>query len=287
MQGKTCLITGATSGIGYVTACELAKMGAAVILVGREKVRGERAMERVREARADSRIEFLQADLSILGEIRHLAEQFLAKHSRLDVLVNNAGTVLLSRKLNEEGFEKTFAVNHLAPFLLTHLLLNALKASAPSRIINVTSDMHRKGCLDFAKLQGERRYNGIGAYRQSKLANLLFTYELARRLDGYGVSANAAHPGFVSTGLGRDNGPLLHFFVRLAMLPGASPERGSETILYLATSPEVDGVSGKYFVRKRAVSSSPLSYDLELARRMWDLSETMSGVGNRSRGGDC
>lgn len=284
MQGKICLITGATSGIGWITACELAKMGACVVLVGRDKVRGAKAMERIREKSGESKIEFLQADLSILNEVRRLAEQFCAIHSRLDVLVNNAGTVLLTRKLTEDGFEITFAVNHLAPFLLTNLLLDVLKSSAPSRVINVCSETHRKARIDFDNLQGERSYNSMRAYGQSKLANLLFTYELARRLNGHGVSANAVHPGFVATGLGRDNGPLVHFFIRLAMLAGISPEKGAETVLTLASSPEVEGITGKYFMDKKAVSSSALSYDLDLARHLWELSETMTAISNKSKG---
>jgi len=272
MRGKTCLITGATSGIGLVAAQELARQGAQPVIVGRNAARCETALTQVRAASGNPNVEALLADLSSQQQIRALAQQFTERHSRLDVLINNAGGVRFARELSADGLEMTFAVNHLAYFLLTHLLLDRLKAGAPARIINVSSDAHRGVSLDFDDLMGERRYRGWRAYCRSKLANLLFTYELARRLEGSEVTVNAVHPGWVATGFGGNNGwrgGILQLASRWFAL---TPEQGARTIVYLASSPEVAGVSGRYFVKDRAVPSSPASYEAAAAKRLWDVS---------------
>jgi len=219
----------------------------------------------------------LRADLSSQQEVRQLARQFHERYSRLDVLVNNAGGLWMKRQTTVDGLEMTWAVNHLAYFLLTQLLLDVLKASAPARIINVSSRAHQRANLLFDDLLGERRYGGWNAYCRSKLANLLFTYELARRLQGTGVTVNALHPGFVATGFAGNNGWLGRLFQSLARWTAISPEEGAQTILYLATAPEVANVSGKYFVQKRAVSSSAASSDEAAARRLWQVSLEQTG----------
>ncbi|GIX48900.1 MAG: short-chain dehydrogenase [Candidatus Tectimicrobiota bacterium] len=278
MQGRVCLITGATSGIGLVTARVLAQQGATVLVVGRDAARGAAAVRHIREASGNADVALFLADLSVQGQVRRLAAEVRRRFSQLHVLINNAGALFSRRTLSADGIEMTFALNHLAYFLLTHLLLDRLKASAPARIINVASDAHRSATLDFADVQGARRYNGWRAYCQSKLANVLFTYELARRLQGSGVTANALHPGFVATRFGHNNRGLCAWTIRLAQLVALSPERGAETVVYLATAPEVAEVSGAYFVKKRPVSSSPASYDVEAARRLWQLSAALTGL---------
>jgi NAD(P)-dependent dehydrogenase (short-subunit alcohol dehydrogenase family) len=276
MQGKVCLVTGATSGIGLVTARELARQGARVLLVGRDPAKCANVVEHLVAETGNRAVEALRADLSSQQQIRDLAGQVREHCPRLDVLINNAGGLWLKRQLTVDGLEMTFAVNHLAYFLLTHLLLDTLRASAPARIVNVASGAHRKARLDFENLQGERSYRGWRAYCRSKLANLLFTYELARRSTGRGVTCNALHPGWVATGFGRTSGwrgQLLHLAGRcLAM----NPTKGARTVLYLATAPEVKDVSGQYFVRCRAVRSSPASYDEATAKRLWQVSEELT-----------
>ena len=276
MTGKVCLITGGTSGIGWATAYELARFGASVILVGRNRKRGMLAVTRVQEELEVDTVEFIQTDLSVLQEVRKLVEEFKTRYHRLDVLVNNAGTNLLTRRLSADGYEMTLAVNHLSHFLLTNLLLDTIKASAPSRVINVSSGSHHRGEIRFSDLQSEKGYRFMRAYGQSKLANVLFTYELARNLEKTGVTANAMHPGFVSTNMGRDNGWIIHKLTRLIMLfTGISPEEGARTMVYLATSPEVKAVTGKYFYEMKPVKSSPSSYDPETAGRLWQVSEKL------------
>jgi NAD(P)-dependent dehydrogenase (short-subunit alcohol dehydrogenase family) len=278
MQGKICLVTGATSGIGLVTAQAMAQQGATVIVVGRNPERGATTVRRIVQETGNPKVELLLADLSAQAQVRQLAEEFQRRFVRLDVLVNNAGALFRRRCLSPDGIEMTFALNHLAYFLLTNLLLDTLKASAPARVVNVSSDAHQGAQMHFADPQGEHRYGSWRAYGQSKLANLLFTYELARRLEGTGVTANAVHPGFVATGFGSDNRGLFGLVIRVAKLTALSPEQGAETLIYLATSPEVEGITGKYFVRKHAVPSSSASYDQAAQRRLWQLSAELTGL---------
>ena len=278
MQGKICMVTGATSGIGLITARTLAQQGARVIVVGRDPERGATTVGRIVQETGNPRVDLLLADLSARAEVRRLAGEFQHRFARLDVLVNNAGALFTRRHLSADGIEMTFALNHLGYFLLTNLLLDTLKASPPARIVNVSSDAHRGARMNFSDLQGERRYGGWRTYSQSKLANLLFTYELARRLEGTGVTANAMHPGFVATGFSRNNRGLFGLLMRVAQLTALSPEQGAETLIYLATSPEVEGVTGRYFVKKRPVESSMASYDRSAAQRLWQLSSELTGL---------
>ena len=279
MTGRTVLVTGGTHGIGLATARALASSGAAVTVVGRSPDKTDQVVAALRRDSGNDRVEGMVADLSSQAEVRRLATDFAAAHDRLDVLVNNVGGFWATRHVTADGLEHTFALNHLAPFLLTHLLLPLLEASAPSRVVTVSSGAQSIGHIDLDDLQGERAYRGQRAYSQSKLANLLFTYELARRLEGTGVTANALHPGVVRTRFGQDDPS----FPYRALLPLVrpfllSPERGADTSVYLASSPEVEGVSGKYFVRKKARPSSRASYDTQVARRLWEVSAELTGV---------
>jgi NAD(P)-dependent dehydrogenase (short-subunit alcohol dehydrogenase family) len=278
MNGKVCLITGGTSGVGLETARGLAQVGATVVIVGRNADKSARTTERLRAETRNQSINFMLADLSSQAQIRALASEFKRRYDRLDVLVNNAGALFMSRTLSVDGIEMTFALNHLSYFLLTNLLLDLLKASAPSRIVNVASDAHDGATLDFDNLQGSVGPFGMRAYGQSKLANILFTYELARRLEGTGVTANALHPGVVASGFGANNGWLARLGMNVTHLFAISPAEGAQTSIYLASSPEVEGVTGKYFVKKQAVSSSKASYDVAAARRLWEISEQLTGL---------
>ncbi len=278
LRGKVCLVTGATSGIGAVTALELARRGARVVLVGRNPDRCAATICQIQEQTAHAEVEFLLADLSSQQQIRDLARHYLERHRRLDVLINNAGGLWLKRVQTPDGLEMTFAVNHLAYFLLTRLLLDVLKASAPARIVNVSSRAHRGVTIPFDDLQGVRHYNGWRAYKQSKLANLLFTYELARRLEGTGVTANALHPGWVDTGFGANNGWIGRLWQSVAHWFAIRPEEGARTVVYLAASPEVAGISGRYFVKEREAASSAASYDETAAKRLWQVSEELTGL---------
>lgn len=283
MSKKVCIVTGGTSGIGWVTAFQLAERGATVLLIGRDLQRGLAAAERIRSETDNRSVKFFQMDLSVQDQIYQFVAAFHQGYDRLDVLVNNAGITLLTRRLSEDGVEMTFAVNHLGHFLLTNLLLNTLKENAPSRVINVSSGSHRGAQIDFNSLRGESGYEGLRAYGQSKLANVLFTYELARRMEGTEVTVNAVHPGFVLTNLGRDNGWLIHKIIRLAMrLGGISTEEGAETLIYLAASPEVEKVTGRYFHKMKPVETSPQSYDPDTALRLWEISEELTGLGPSS-----
>jgi retinol dehydrogenase 14 len=270
--GKVVLVTGANSGIGKETAEGLAGMGATVVMVCRDRERGQSALDEIRSKTGNQSVELMICDLASQAQIRKLAEEFKQKHNRLDVLVNNAGLVLTRRTVTEDGFETTFAVNHLGYFLLTNLLLDVIKQSAPARIVNVASTAHRSGTIDFNDLQGERSYSTMRAYGQSKLANILFTYELARRLEGSGVTVNCLHPGVIGTNIFRSVlglGAMAKLFLK-------SPKKGAETSIYLATSPEVAQVTGKYFDDKKVVSSSPESYDKAIAQRLWQVSEQLT-----------
>jgi NAD(P)-dependent dehydrogenase (short-subunit alcohol dehydrogenase family) len=272
MVGKVALVTGATSGIGEATAAGLAARGATVVVVGRSAERAAATVARIRRRTPGATVESLLADLSSQRDVRRLAEAVTARHDRLHVLVNNAGAVFLRRRESPDGLELTFALNHLAYFLLTTLLLDTLKASAPARVVNVSSDAHQPARLDFDDLQAERGYSGFGVYGRSKLANLLFTYELARRLEGTGVTVNAVHPGVVASRFATNNGRLARLLRPLARPFMLSPEQGARTVVYLATSPEVEGVTGQYFVRERPRRSSAASYDRAAAERLWQAS---------------
>src|SRR5690349_11625430 len=275
MKGKVCLVTGGTNGIGKATAQALARMGATVVIVGRDVLKTAKVVEEIRAASGSKSVEPLLADLSSTQEVRWLADKFKRKYSSLHVLINNAGGFFLRRQVRGNGMEMTFALNHLASFLLTNLLLDALKASAPARIINVSSNAHASGKIEFDNLQGEREY-GPGAYDNSKLANILFTMELARRLEGSGVTVNALHPGFVATGFAKNNGRVIAALVSMfAPLVARSPARGAETSIYLASSPSVEGISGKYFFDSHVIPAAPQATDMAVARKLWDVSAEM------------
>jgi len=251
MQNKICLITGTTSGIGQATAMALAKMGATVIVVGRNKERCQNTVAKIKRETGNSKVDYLLADLSVQSQIRQLVTDFKSRYDHLDVLVNNAGAINFFRRVSVDSIEMTFALNHLAYFLLTNLLLDMLKASAPARIVNVASNSHLGQHLDFDNLELKHGYNPMRAYGRSKLCNLYFTYELARRLEGTGVTVNAMHPGFVATNMGANNGWLVKLFLPLIHRKSLTPEQGASTVVYLASSPDVEGVTGKYFVRER------------------------------------
>jgi len=278
MKEKTCMVTGATSGIGLATAQALAQQGATVIVVGRNPEKGATTVARIRQETGNPSVEFMLADLSVQAEIRHLAREFQSRYSRLDVLVNNAGGFFLKRQLSADGIEMTLALNYLNFFLPTHLLLDTLKASAPARIVNVSSTVHKNAQIDFENLQRERKYSGIGAYGQSKLAVVLFTYELARRLEGTQVTVNALHPGFVATNIATNNGWPFKLFVPLGRFIALSPKKGAQTSIYLASSPEVAGVTGKYFDKKKAAPLTAAPYDQAVAQRLWEISVKMTGL---------
>ena len=279
LRGKHCMITGASSGLGRVTAVELARMGASLTLVCRNRGRGEDVIAEIRQKTGNRTVNLILADFSIQRSIRELAAAFLDRGEPLHVLVNNAGVFNLKRELTADGIETVFAVNHLSYFMLSLLLLERIKQSAPARIVNVASAAHGHATIDFDDLGGERRFRSMRIYGQSKLANILFTYELARRLEGSGVTVNCAHPGAVATGLGTNNGALAKLLMPLIGLFMRSPEQGASTQIYLASSPDVEGISGKYFVDCKPAKSSPESYDTAVARRLWEVSASMTGVG--------
>jgi len=276
MDGKVCVVTGATSGIGKATAAALARLGATVVLVGRDRSRTEAAAAEISSVSASPpRVEI--ADLASLDQVRELASR-LAEQERIDVLVNNAGLVLGERRTTPDGFEHVFALNHLAPFLLTSLLLPKLTASAPARVVTVTSDAHSAARLDLTDPNLEHGWDSWRSYANSKLANILFTRELARRLDGTGVTANCAHPGVVRTGFGREARPLLRLGVTIARPFMASPERGADTIVYLASSPDVADETGGYYVKRQRREPSAAARDDAAARKLWEISEKMTGL---------
>jgi retinol dehydrogenase 12 len=271
LRDRVCLVTGATSGIGRVAAKTLARMGATVLLAGRDRGRGEAVVAEIR--RRGGTAEFLQADFSSLRAVRELAAAVRARSARLDVLLNNAGGVNARRQLTPDGIEQTLAVNHLATFLLTEELRDLLVASSPARIVTVSSEAHRMlKTLDFHNLQGEQSYKGLRAYAISKLANILFTYELDRRLHGTGVTANCLHPGTVRTGIWGAARGVLRPLIWLAQPFMISAERGAQPLIKLASDPALAAVSGRYFLKEKETRSSPLSYDTEVARRLWDTS---------------
>jgi NAD(P)-dependent dehydrogenase (short-subunit alcohol dehydrogenase family) len=278
MEGKLCVITGATSGIGLITAERLAAMGARLVLVGQDPARGEAALARIKSRAPRTEASIHYADLSRLDALRTLAAGLNAL-SRIDVLINNAGAMFWRRQVTADGLERTFALNHMAYFVLTALLRDKLVASSPARIVNVASEAHRGARLDFGDLQSKRNYSGMRAYSRSKLCNILFTRELARRLSGTGVTANCLHPGFVHSRFGNNNPGLVGIGTRIVkQLFAISPERGAETPVYLASSTKVEGKTGGYYDRCALKSPSPEAQDDAAARRLWDESARIAGL---------
>ncbi len=275
MHGKVCLVTGATTGIGKEIALGLAQRGATVAIVGRDPRKCEAAVNELRTRTGNSSIEALVADLSSQAEVRRLASDVIRTYPRLHVLVNNAGALYTSRRESVDGLEMTFALNHLAPFLLTNLLLDTLKASGQARIVTTSSAAHSGARINFDDLQSARRYTAFGAYGQSKLANILFTRELAKRLMGTDVTANCFHPGVVATNFGRSNGGIAGWVFALGRPFFISPEKGAETGIYLASSPNVAHISGQYFARKNVARTSAVANDSAVARRLWDVSAAL------------
>ena len=280
MNGKVVLITGGTSGIGRATATALAGMGAEVVITGRNRERGEGAVEEIRRESGSDKVSLLLADLAVQAEVRKLAEEFKERHDRLDVLINNAGLVQSKRTETADGIELTLAVNHLAPFLLTNLLLDLLKRSAPSRVITVSSGAERMGKINFDDLQSKRRYSGFPVYGMTKLANIVFTFELAERLEGTGVTANCMHPGGVNTNFGTNNRAFSILLFRAFKPFMRSPKQGADTLVYLAASPEVEGMTGEYLADRKAQTASPAAYDESVRKNLWEVSEELTGLEN-------
>jgi len=276
-KARTIVVTGATSGIGRATALGLAKLDSRLILVGRDAGRAEETSAAIRGATGRKDVEIVLGDFASQTDVRRVADELLARTQAIHVLVNNAGVTMLKRTTTPDGLETTFAVNHLGYFLLTGLLLPRLRAGAPARIVNVASDAHRFGKLDLDDLQNEKGFAAMRVYGQSKTANILFTRELARRLEGTGVTVNALHPGAVATRLGRGNGPLFDLLQRAVGIFMRSPERGAETSIHLASAPELERVTGRYFVDKREKQPSPHATDDATARRLWEISEKLTG----------
>ncbi|WP_224247605.1 SDR family oxidoreductase [Hyalangium gracile] len=276
MKGKRCLVTGATQGIGRVAALELAKAGASVVIVGRDPARTQETVQALRQQSGNPEVEAIVGDLALLEEVRRVAREYSSRYSRLDVLLNNAGALFGQRQLTSEGYERTFALNHLAYFALTRDLLELLGRGAPSRVVNLASAVHSMARIDFDDLMTERSYTGMRAYSRSKLANVMFTLELARRLQGRNVTATCVHPGMVLTNFGQGNlglmgkliGPLLRPFT-------LRPEQGADTPVWLASSPEVEGVTGKYFIRRKERKVNRQALDAAARERLWDVSEQL------------
>lgn len=285
MAGKVCLVTGASAGIGKETALGLANKGATVIMHGRHPARSQKALEYVRSRSGNPNVEMIEADFSEMSEVRGLAETVKSKYTRLDVLVNNAGMLRTARQMTPDGFEYTLALNHLAPFLLTHLLFDLLKASTPSRVVNMASSAHYGGHVNFNNLQSAGIFNPVNTYSTTKLMNVLFTYELARRLAGEnitGITTNAVDPGFVATRFAKGNPGIRGFissaFITLMRPMAISTKQGAKTSIYLASDPTIGSVTSMYFFQSRTKKSSAESYDKTVARRLWDVSAEMLGV---------
>jgi len=279
MNGKVSLVTGATAGIGKITAAALAAQGAELVIHGRDRQKTENTVNEIKAKTGNEKVSYLLADFSDLDQVRELVKNFQGRFDRLHLLVNNAGAYFNKRIPTSYGVEMTFLINHLSPFLLTNLLLDTLKASTPARIVNISSEGHRQGKADFIDLGLEKGYFGMKAYGRSKLANILFTYELARHLEGTGVTVNTLHPGHIATDIWKNDfgsfGPILKWFMGKIAL---TPEEGAENSIYLASSPEVEGIHGKYFIKNAPTQSSPASYDEEIAHSLWKLSTEITSL---------
>lgn len=271
MKGKICVVTGSNSGIGRETALALANMGATVVMAVRNQERGQKARNEIVDRTGNNTTDMMICDVSSKESIRNFAKTFTSKYDRLDVLINNAGAVFFKRQTTHDGFERTLAVDYLGPFLLTHELLPLLKSNAPSRIINVSSGLHKSGKVDLNDLQSEKSYSGMKVYSNAKLMLIMFTYTLARRLKGTGITVNAVLPGFVATNLGKGGGSLRQSIAFKLVRPmQISAKRGAETSVYLASSDEVKNVTGKCFAKKEETKTSPISYDQGLQERLWN-----------------
>jgi NAD(P)-dependent dehydrogenase (short-subunit alcohol dehydrogenase family) len=278
MKGKVVVLTGGTSGIGQVAAEAIAGMGGRLILVARDRTRGEATLERLGKQSPGAAHAVYYADLSRLAQMKRVAAEIAAAEPRIDVLINNAGALFTPRQVTEDGLELTFATNHVSYFVLTHFLRDRLMAAAPARIINTASDAHRNARLDFNDLQSEKSYRGFSVYSRSKLANVLFTRELAHRLEGTGVTANSLHPGFVATRFGDNNGGLSSSLIGLLKNFAISPEKGAETIIYLATSEEPAAITGQYFHKCRVATPSKAAQDDQAANRLWQQTAGLAGL---------
>lgn len=281
MQGKTVVVTGGTSGIGEVAALRLAEKGARIVLIARDQTRAAATLAKLKNANPSAAHAAHYGDLSALAEMKRVAGEVAAAEPRIDVLVNNAGAVFLSRKTSVDGLEMTFATNHMAYFVVTNILLDQLKATPGARVVSTASDAHRSGKLDFDDLQSEKSYGSFRVYGTSKLCNILFTRELARRLDGADVTANCLHPGFVGTRFGQNNASnILTKLLRDAVMSlGISPEEGAKTIIHLASSPDVATISGEYFYKCKVAEPTAAAQNDDDAKRLWDVSAKIAGLG--------
>ena len=279
MKGKICLVTGATSGIGLETAGGIAELGATVIITGRNEDLGKQVVENIKQRTGNGFIELLIADFSSQKEVHRLADEIEKRYDKLDVLINNAGLYQPDHTLTVDGIEQTFAVNYLAPFLLTHRLMKLLKKGAPSRVINMGSSFHKRGKINFEDINFTKDYSGMQAYMNSKLALILFTYQLSTKINGFGVTSNTLHPGIVKTNLPRARG--FYSFLLKAAPFFITAKQGAQTAIYLASSPEVEYVTGKYFIKKQPAKSSKLTYDLSLQERMWELSSELTNINSK------
>jgi NAD(P)-dependent dehydrogenase (short-subunit alcohol dehydrogenase family) len=279
MKGKVCVVTGSNSGIGKQTALTLAKMNATVVSVVRNRERGEKAMAEIVSQSGSKSVDLMVCDVSSINSIQHFAQDFKAKYDRLNVLMNNAGAVFSKRDVTTEGFERTLAVNYLGPFLLTHELTDLLKSSAPSRVINLSSGLQKSGKIDFDNLQNQKRYDGMAVYANAKLMVIMFTYELARRLEGTGVTVNVVLPGFAATNLGRSTGSLRSSIMFKMVRPmQISARKAAETSVYLASSEAVKNVTGKCFAKMHETRTAPTSYDQQLQKQLWNKTTELLGL---------
>jgi NAD(P)-dependent dehydrogenase (short-subunit alcohol dehydrogenase family) len=278
LSNRTCIITGANSGIGKATALGLAKISASIVMLCRNEQKGKKSLKEIKENTGNQSIELMIADLQDYDSLRIFADNFRSTHDKLHILINNAGIMKKKREINNRGHETTFATNQLGHFLLTNLLLELLQSSVPARIINVSSKSHNRGKIDFDNLMLEQKYGRFKAYNNSKLANIMFTYELARRLEGSGVTVNVVHPGAARTNFGREFSERTTRFLKLFKRFTVSAEEGAKTSIFLASSPEVENITGKYWIKCKQVKSSKYSYNTHIQKRLWDVSEDLTSL---------